>query len=274
MSVRFSLAICNSFRSLLPSLVALVVCAIAAFASTASSAGTIGGAVTGLTQPGLQLRVETPVIDGVSWSEQVAVPNGATQYSFVANFSTQYNHVLSVAAQPPGQFCVLTRELVQSNGGGNITDANVVCGLGKPLGGKGFVTGLILQTGNQQVMSPISGSGEFRFPQYLLPGERYDVWVAAQPASWHCVVGKGSGTMTSALVSNIDVMCVHKSICSPDVDDDGRVLASTDMQIINRVMRGMRGPEVLSGLQHPDARRNNWGSLRDYLNLRCGMALP
>ena len=245
-----------------------------AVTSIGSMSATIGGNVTGLTQAGLQLQVTTPTQDGVSWSEVLAVPSGATQYTFTSNFNTQYGHSFSVTAQPPGSFCVLTREYALANDGGNITNVDVVCAPGKPIGGKGFVPGLVLQTGGQQVTASLSPSGVYRFSQYLQSGDRYDVWVAAQPASWHCVVQNGTGTMASSVVSNIDVTCIHESNCSPDVVDDGRVLANTDGQIVNRLMRGLRGQAVLSGLNHPNARRNNWGALRDYLNLRCGMALP
>jgi len=260
--------------SLAVQLCKVAICSGFAAFSIGSMSATIGGSVTGLAQAGLQLQVTTPTQDGVSWTEVLAVPSGATQYTFTSNFNTQYGHSFSVVAQPPDSFCVLTREYALATDGGNIADVSVVCAPGKPLGEKGFVPGLVLQTGGQQVTAPLSSSGVYRFSQYLQPGDRFDVWVAAQPASWHCVVQNGIGTMASSVVSNIDVTCVHESNCSPDVDDDGRVLANTDGQIVNRLMRGLRGQAVLSGLNHPNARRNNWGALRDYLNLRCGMALP
>ena len=68
--------------------------------------------------------------------------------------------------------------------------------------------------------------------------------------------------------------------CSPDVDDDGAITATTDALIVSRVMRGVTGSAVINGIQFAaHARRTQWGTgsaadIRMYLNTHCSMAIP
>jgi len=63
--------------------------------------------------------------------------------------------------------------------------------------------------------------------------------------------------------------------CSPDLDGDGAVLATTDVLIQARVALGMTGAAVVSGINFATyAARKTWPEIRDYLTWQCGMSLP
>jgi hypothetical protein len=61
--------------------------------------------------------------------------------------------------------------------------------------------------------------------------------------------------------------------CSPDIDGDGRSLATTDAALIARIARGPWQNSVLNGL-NANAPRSTWAGIRDHLNARCGTQLP
>ncbi len=62
--------------------------------------------------------------------------------------------------------------------------------------------------------------------------------------------------------------------CMPDLDGDGRFLATTDALIYTRVALGITGPAVISGVTFaPNATRNTWPLIRDYLITQCGLTL-
>lgn len=62
--------------------------------------------------------------------------------------------------------------------------------------------------------------------------------------------------------------------CSMDIDGDGRVLATTDSLIHTRIALGITGPAVIGGVNFaPNASRNTWPLIRDYLVTQCGMSL-
>ena len=62
--------------------------------------------------------------------------------------------------------------------------------------------------------------------------------------------------------------------CSLDTDGDGRVLATTDMLIGTRVALGITGNAVIGGITFaPNATRNTWPLIRDFLVTQCGMSL-
>ena len=72
--------------------------------------------------------------------------------------------------------------------------------------------------------------------------------------------------------------------CRPDIDGDGTTTATTDGLILTRVMLGMTGPSVLSGITIPThASRKTWyddtsgptpvPGIRTYLTVQCGMSI-
>jgi len=62
--------------------------------------------------------------------------------------------------------------------------------------------------------------------------------------------------------------------CKPDLDGDGSFLATTDVLIFARIALGITGPAAVNGLTFPpNATRNTWPLIRDYLVTQCGMSL-
>lgn len=62
--------------------------------------------------------------------------------------------------------------------------------------------------------------------------------------------------------------------CKLDVDGDNQVLATTDSLIHARIALGITGAAVVSGIAFPpNATRNTWPLIRDYLVRQCGMSL-
>ena len=62
--------------------------------------------------------------------------------------------------------------------------------------------------------------------------------------------------------------------CKPDLDGDGAFLATTDALINMRIALGITGPAVVGGITFaPNATRNTWLLIRDYLITQCGLSL-
>ena len=62
--------------------------------------------------------------------------------------------------------------------------------------------------------------------------------------------------------------------CKPDIDGDGSFLATTDALIYTRIALGITGPAVVNGITFaPNATRNTWPLIRNYLVTQCGMSL-
>lgn len=63
--------------------------------------------------------------------------------------------------------------------------------------------------------------------------------------------------------------------CALDLDGDGVVASTTDVQILARVLMGLTGDAVLAGLAlAPHATRGTWPELRRFLTRHCGLRLP
>lgn len=62
--------------------------------------------------------------------------------------------------------------------------------------------------------------------------------------------------------------------CKPDIDGDGRFLATTDALINMRIALGLTGTAVVNGVTFPaNATRTTWPLIRDYLVNQCGLRL-
>jgi len=72
--------------------------------------------------------------------------------------------------------------------------------------------GLMLQNNGGDSLS-VSANGSFTFNALLLPGNSYDVVVTSQPSSptQTCAVSRGIGTVSSANVASISVVCAAKT---------------------------------------------------------------
>src|ERR1019366_1449891 len=171
-----------------------VVCAINTY--------TVGGSVTGLTGAGLVLKT--------NGANPVSVAS-AGNYIF-ATLASGTAYVVSVGTQPtnPSQTCVVTAgsgTILSSN----VTNVVVTCttntyavgGTASGVSGTGLT---VLTNGANPV--PVAGNGPFTSAT-LASGTTYAVTPGTQPTnpSQTCVVTNGSGTVTTAAISNITVTC-------------------------------------------------------------------
>jgi hypothetical protein len=58
--------------------------------------------------------------------------------------------------------------------------------------------------------------------------------------------------------------------CSLDVDDNGQIRALTDGLVLIRAMFGLTGPAVTDNALGPGAKREDWETIRSFLNAHCG----
>jgi uncharacterized delta-60 repeat protein len=98
--------------------------------------------------------------------------------------------------------------------------------------------------------------------------------IAVQPdgkilAVGQCVIGSVSNQCIVRLVGGP----LGYQNCKPDIDGDGKVLATTDLLILSRIASGMRGNSVVNGINFSTGTRKSWDSIRKYLVTQCGMNL-
>ncbi|MDH5388643.1 MAG: hypothetical protein OEY06_09355 [Gammaproteobacteria bacterium] len=169
---------------------------------------TIGGSVSGLTGSGLVLQNNA--------GDNLTISADGT-FNFVTAITDGDSYAVSVLTQPgsPAQTCSI------SNAGGtlagsNITNVNISCitntysvGINvSGLSGGNFT----LQNNNGDDLL-ISADGSYVFSTAITDGNNYAVSFATQPASvpqQTCSItsANGSGTITSADVSGININCV------------------------------------------------------------------
>lgn len=83
------------------------------------------------------------------------------------------------------------------------------------------------------------------------------------------------GTVTHFCVTRLGPDYPVVPMCSPDVDGDGRMLATVDGLILTRIMLGLRDDKVIQGINFPTGSvRHTWGDIQQYLTQQCGMSLP
>lgn len=225
----------------------------------------VSGTVFGLTQPGLILKVNY---------ESLAVPANANSFQFANPLRLDHTYTVSIATQPLGQTCRLTRNTFVITG--NIDDVGVTCVPGKTVGGTingqlGADSPLILKLGSSTLEFYSGSSSQFTMPGTLLPGEPYNLLVQQQPVGITCRVTNGSGTMPNADVTDVSVNCTPISSCENlDVDGDGQLLPA-DGLIFLRAALGFDGQRVLEGISFASGARNTWPTIRYYLNVVCGL---
>lgn len=98
--------------------------------------------------------------------------------------------------------------------------------------------------------------------------------VALQPDGKIVIAGYCNGSTLTACSLRYDGGPFGYQNCKLDVDGDNQVLATTDSLIHARIALGITGNAVVSGITFPpNATRNTWPLIRDYLVRHCGMSL-
>jgi hypothetical protein len=156
-------------------------------------------------------------VTGLSNGSVVLQLNGDSDLTFTSNTTANFNatvpsdstYDVTVLTQPTGETCAVT------NGKGTVINSNVVASVTcspntYTIGGT--VSGLA--TGNQVTLqdnggnnTTISANGPFVFSIGITNGSNYAVTVSSQPAGQNCTVTNGSGTVSSADISNVAVVC-------------------------------------------------------------------
>ena len=163
---------------------------------------TVGGSISGLTGAGLVLR------NNAGDNETVAA--GATSFTFDTSLATGSAYAVTILTQPAGQTCTV------ANGTGtvamaNITTPAITCVTNFSVGGTvaGLTgTGLVLQNNLGDNVTVAANATTFTFPTRLASGP-YSVTVLTQPTSpaQTCTVAMGTGTVTTANITNVAVTC-------------------------------------------------------------------
>ena len=167
---------------------------------------TVGGTVTGLVGTGLSL-----LLNG---GARVNLAAGTTAFTFLGTYPTGTTYTATVSIQPsnPTQLCTIANAS-GTVGTANVTNVAVTCTTGYSVGGT-----ISNQTGNGLVLLLNGGSAitrnvdqpGFTFP--VLPaGTPYSVTVGTQPGppSQTCTVSNGNGTIGTANVTNVTVLCLN-----------------------------------------------------------------
>lgn len=167
---------------------------------TGSSAKySISGTITGLNQSGLKL---------VSSGATITIAASATSFTVPNPVAAGSNYSVSVQSQPLSQTCTVV------NGSGtaraNVTNVSVKCTTNTYTIG-GLITGLIssglVLSNGTDTLTVSAGSSAFVFATKLPMGASYDVAVQTQPSGVQCQISNGSGTMSTAPVTNVTVAC-------------------------------------------------------------------
>ena len=184
--------------------------------SAAAETHTVSGTVSGLRQSSLGLKVQ------ISSGETIPSLSDGT-FTFPTALLVGTSYVVTIVQQPinPHQTCVV------NNGSGvvgnaDITNIAIVCPYDATHTIGGTVSGLVIGTtlslayhgGNLSAPVPLSitANGAFTFADVqtsAISGVDYGVQVSSQPVNpaQSCVVSNGTGTIGSADVSNVNIVC-------------------------------------------------------------------
>jgi hypothetical protein len=162
----------------------------------------VGGTVTGLAT-GRTVRLQNNGGDMLTVSA-----NGTFQFATAVKSGLAFAVTVSTQPTLPWQTCDVAGGTGMV-GGADVSSITVNCATNSYTLG-GTVAGLngtvVLKNGTQEVT--VTSNGTFAFPQTLLSGTAYDVQVKTPPAIQDCTVTRGTGSVGSGNVSNVQVTCV------------------------------------------------------------------
>jgi len=173
-------------------------------ANTSSGAAiyAIRGIVTGLTG--------TLVLQNKGGDDLTLTSNGG--FTFDTNLSNGESYIVTVFTNPDGQTCTVSNASGTVNGG-NVSGVSVTCVTQQSVstytvGGtiSGLSGSVVLQNSGGDDLS-LSSNGSFTFATAIGDGADYKVTVATPPAGQACAVANGTGTVSSANVSDVAISC-------------------------------------------------------------------
>ena len=158
----------------------------------------IGGAVSGLTQPGLVLELNG------QYTQSVAA--NATNYTFSTQLAAGSTYQVTVNVEPSGETCTVTAP--SGTVSANITNASVSCVVSSFFNVSGTVSGLavsglqLVDYQGGQTLTLDAGASKYAFSQTVPYGTNVKVTATAQPQWQHCVAG--SSNFSGPIISNIN----------------------------------------------------------------------
>lgn len=180
----------------------------------------VGGAITGLTATGLQIRLFPDFANAANIAGfNVSPAANSASYQFGIQVRGDISYIARIVAQPSGQTCRFANNTVDStapmNGAAAAVPVTCVNGSGPPIYTVGgTVTGhtgnvVVRLNGNSATDQTIaSGSGTFTFAgTTLATGLPYAVTVVTSPSGQVCSADNGVGTVGTANVTNVVVTC-------------------------------------------------------------------
>ena len=166
---------------------------------------TIGGTISNYSGSGLVLQD--------NGGNNLTVSSGATGFTFSTPIASGNTYAVTVGTQPsnPTQTCVVTNGSGTANA--NVTNVQITCTTNTyTIGGtiSGYTgSGLVLQDNGGDNLTVSSGATNFTFATPIASGKGYSVTVLTQPSgpAQTCSVTSGSGTVTNANITNVQVTC-------------------------------------------------------------------
>ena len=163
---------------------------------------TIGGTLSGLGA-GLSVTLLNSGGDAL-------VRNANGSFAFATALASGATYAVTVGTQPAGQTCAV------ANGSGavgsaNVSNVSVTCTrntytVGGTLSGLGSGLSIALLNNGGDSLT-LSTDGSFLFAVSIASGATYSVTVGTQPPGQVCTVSNGSGSVGSANVTNVAVVC-------------------------------------------------------------------
>jgi hypothetical protein len=172
----------------------------------------LGGAVIGLTKPGLVLQN--------NGADDLVVPAGTTQFAFAQLLKSDTAFEVKVKTQPSAANCTIANGKGKT-GAYNVTSVIVTCVTNTyALGGtvEGLHSGgLIVNNGSERqeiasgassfTMTLLKADGSYSSGK-VADGAPYGLTIYQQPAGQTCSILNATGTMGSADVTNVKIQCV------------------------------------------------------------------
>jgi hypothetical protein len=164
---------------------------------------TVGGQVSGLTQPGL-------VLQNNGGDDLTVNASGAFQFASQVQLGGTYN--VTIGTTPTGFNCSVANGSGTANA--DVSNVAVTCiaiprTIGGTLSGLAAGASVTLTNGGTGEALALSANGAFSFTGHQSVGESYSVTVTTAPTkpNQNCTVTNGSGTVAGSDVSNIAVAC-------------------------------------------------------------------
>lgn len=168
--------------------------------TTAATTYTIGGNVTGLTG--------TVVLQNNGGDYLSISANGTFVFATPQANSTAYS--VTVLTQPAGQTCAMASGIGVVSGA-NVTTVSVTCSA-NPYTIGGTITGLtasglVLLNNGGDTLTVSANATAFTFSTAIASGATYNVTIQTPPTGETCTVNPANGTVTSANITSVSVIC-------------------------------------------------------------------